>query len=59
VNKRLAARVTHSVGEPAPGTSPDRTFVTLELRLKQLWLLSATFGDRGASALDLMWRKHY
>ncbi len=59
VNKRLSARVTHSVGEPAPGTSPDRTFVTLELRLKQLWLLSATFGDRGASALDLMWRKHY
>jgi translocation and assembly module TamB len=59
VNKRLAARVTRAVGEPPPGTSPDRTFVTLELRLKQHWLLSAMFGDRGASALDLVWRKHY
>jgi translocation and assembly module TamB len=59
VNKRLSARVTYAVGEPPPGTSPDRTFVTLELRLQQHWLLSTMFGDRGASALDLVWRKHY
>jgi translocation and assembly module TamB len=59
VNKRLSARVTYAVGEPPPGTSPDRTFVTLELRLQQHWLLSAMVGDRGASALDLVWRKHY
>jgi translocation and assembly module TamB len=59
VNRRLSARVTYAVGEPPPGTSPDRTFLTLELRLKATWLLSAMVGDRGASALDLVWRKHY
>lgn len=59
VNKYLSARLTREVGEPPPGTSPDRTFVTLELRLKRYWVLSAMFGDRGASALDLVWRKHY
>lgn len=59
VNKFVSARLTRAVGEPPPGTSPDRTFVTLELRLKRYWVLSAMFGDRGASALDLVWRKHY
>jgi len=59
VNKFVSARLTRAVGEPPPGTSPDRTFVTLELRLKRFWVLSAMFGDRGASALDLIWRMHY
>jgi autotransporter translocation and assembly factor TamB len=59
VNKFVSARLTRAVGEPPPGTSPDRTFVTLELRLKRYWVLSAMFGDRGASALDLIWRRHY
>jgi translocation and assembly module TamB len=59
VNKFVSARLTRAVGEPPPGTSPDRTFLTLELRLKRYWVLSAMFGDRGASALDLIWRRHY
>ena len=59
VTKRLSARVTRAIGEPTPGMSPDRTFLTLELRLKRNWALSALLGDRGASALDLIWRKHY
>jgi translocation and assembly module TamB len=59
VTKRLSARVTRAIGEPTPGSSPDRTFLTLELRLKRNWALSALLGDRGASALDLIWRKHY
>jgi translocation and assembly module TamB len=59
LTRRLSARVTRAIGEPAPGASPDRTFLTLELRLKRHWALSALFGDRGASALDLVWRRHY
>jgi translocation and assembly module TamB len=59
VTRRLSARVTRAIGEPSPGASPDRTFLTLELRLKRGWALSALLGDRGASALDLVWRKHY
>ncbi|HEV8548485.1 MAG TPA: translocation/assembly module TamB domain-containing protein, partial [Polyangiaceae bacterium] len=59
ITPKLSARVTRAIGEPTPGTSPDRTFLTLELRLKRNWALSALLGDRGASALDLIWRKHY
>lgn len=59
VTPRVSARVTRAIGDPPPGASPDRTFLTLELRLKRSWALSALLGDRGASALDLVWRKHY
>jgi translocation and assembly module TamB len=59
ITRRLSARVTRAIGEPTPGASPDRTFLTLELRLQRRWALSALFGDRGASALDLIWRHHY
>lgn len=56
---RLTTRVTRAIGEPVPGESPDRTFLTLELRLKRSWALSAIIGDHGASTLDLIWRKRY
>jgi translocation and assembly module TamB len=54
-----AAKVTQALGQPAPGESPDRTFLTLDLRLASTWSLSTTVGDRGASALDLIWRHRY
>lgn len=59
ITARLSARVTRAIGEPTPGASPDRTFLTLELRLKRSWALSGLVGDRGASALDLIWRHRY
>ncbi|MES1189169.1 MAG: translocation/assembly module TamB domain-containing protein [Myxococcales bacterium] len=59
VSPRVSAKVTRAVGAPAAGESPDRTFLTLELRLRRAWALSAVFGDHGASALDLIWRRRY
>lgn len=59
VTPRLTTRVARALGEPPPGESPDRTFLTLELRLKRSWAISAVVGDRGASVLDLIWRKRY
>jgi len=59
VTPRLTTRVTRALGQPAPGQSPDRTFLTVELRLQRAWALSAVVGDRGASALDLIWRHRY
>jgi translocation and assembly module TamB len=59
VSSRVTAKVSRALGEPTAGESPDRSFLTLELRLKRLWALSAVFGDRGASALDLVWRRRY
>lgn len=56
---RVAAKVTQALGEPVPGQSPDRTFVTVDLRLANNWSLSTMVGDRGASAFDLIWRRRY
>lgn len=56
---RLTTRITRAIGEPAPGQSLDRTFLTLELRLKRAWSASAVVGDHGASRFDLIWRKRY
>ncbi len=59
VSRRVVAKVTRAIGAPAVGESPDRTFLTVELRLRRAWALSAIFGDHGASALDLIWRRRY
>jgi hypothetical protein len=59
VSPRVVAKVTRAIGEPAVGESPDRTFLTLELKLRRAWALSAVFGDHGGSALDLIWRHRY
>jgi translocation and assembly module TamB len=56
---RVTARVTQALGEPSPGQSPDRTFVTLELRIASAWALSTMIGDRGATAFDVIWRRRY
>ena len=56
---RVAAKVTQALGEPVPGQSPDRTFITVDLRLATSWSLSTTVGDHGATALDLIWRRRY
>jgi len=59
VSPRVSARVSRAIGAPAAGEALDRTFLTLELRLRRAWALSAVFGDRGGSALDLIWRRRY
>jgi hypothetical protein len=59
ISPRVTARVTQALGEPSPGQSPDRTFVTIELRVASAWALSTMVGDRGASAFDVIWRKRY
>ncbi|HEV8247031.1 MAG TPA: translocation/assembly module TamB domain-containing protein [Polyangiaceae bacterium] len=56
---RLSAHLTRALGEPAPGQAPDRTFGMLDLRLTGRWSLQTMVGDRGASALDLIWRYRY
>jgi translocation and assembly module TamB len=56
---RLTSRLTRAIGDPAPGESPDRTFITLELRLLRSWAISGVVGDHGGSALDLIWRNRY
>ncbi len=59
LSPRLSAHLTRALGEPAPGQAPDRTFAMLDLKLGGRWSLDTTVGDRGASALDLIWRYRY
>ncbi len=59
ITPRVTARMTRAIGEPAVGQSPDRTFLTFELRLLRAWSLSAVVGDHGGSGLDLLWRRRY
>ena len=59
VSPRVSARVTRALGDPGPGEPPDRTFATLDLRIAGRWSVATRVGDRGASALDLVWRLRY
>jgi autotransporter translocation and assembly factor TamB len=59
LSAKVSAQITRALGDPAPGTPPDLTFLTLNFRLKRNWSLSALVGDRGESGLDLVWRKRY
>lgn len=59
LSPRVVARLSYAVGEPSAGQSPDRTFLTVELRLRGNWGISTTVGDKGASAIDLIWRRRY
>lgn len=56
---RVTARLSRAVGEPTTGQSPDKTFLRVDFRIRRAWSLSTMVGDRGASALDLIWRKRY
>jgi autotransporter translocation and assembly factor TamB len=56
---RLTARLTRALGEPPPGQSPDRTFLTLELRLRQRWSISTIVGDRGGTGIEVLWRVRF
>ncbi len=55
----LSAEVGYNLQEPSPGKSPDRTLLSLEIRLIGGHSLSATVGDRGTSLLDWVWRYRY
>jgi translocation and assembly module TamB len=56
---RLSAELAYALNTPLPGQSPDRTFVTLDLRLFSNWSLTSTVGDQGSTLLDLLWRHRY
>lgn len=55
----VSAQVGYNLEEPSPGESPDRTVVSLEVRLRGGNSVSATLGDRGSSFFDWVWRYRY
>lgn len=55
----VSAQVGYNLEEPSPGESPDRTVVSLEVRLSGGNAVSATLGDRGSAYFDWVWRYRY
>jgi translocation and assembly module TamB len=56
---RVTAELGYSVGNPAPGQPPDRTFLTLETRVRRRWSVATTVGDRGSTLWEVLWRYLY
>jgi hypothetical protein len=56
---RLTAELAYRLEAPTPGRAPDRTYLTLDLRLFRNWSLSTTIGDAGSFVLELLWRYRY
>jgi translocation and assembly module TamB len=59
VTPRLSAELAYLVETPDPGQPPDRTQLSLDLRLFKNWSLSTTIGDAGTLIVDLLWRYRY
>jgi translocation and assembly module TamB len=59
VTPRLSAELAYLVETTASGQPPDRTQLTLDLRLFKNWSLSTTIGDAGSLLVDLLWRHRY
>ncbi|HEU4409531.1 MAG TPA: translocation/assembly module TamB domain-containing protein [Polyangiaceae bacterium] len=55
----LSLEVSHLIGTPPPGQSPDRNFVALEWRFRRRWALETMAGDRGRTAVDAFWTYSY
>ena len=58
LSAKVSAQLTRALGQ-TPGQPPDLTFLTLDFLIRRNWSLSTLIGDRGASGLDLVWRKRY
>ena len=56
---RATLQVGYIVGNPSPGTNPDKTLVTVDWRFKRNWSLDATFGNAGSSIMDMVWQYRY
>lgn len=58
LSPKVAAQITRALGQ-TPGQPPDMTFLTLNFLIFRNWSLSTLTGDKGASGVDLVWRKRY
>jgi translocation and assembly module TamB len=59
LSRRLSAEIGHYLGNPGLGQAPDRTFITLDFRIRRRWSLATTVGDQGGTSVDAVWRHLY
>jgi hypothetical protein len=55
----VSAQIGYNLEEPSPGQPPDRTVISLEVRLVGGNSVSATVGDEGSAFFDWLWRYRY
>lgn len=58
LSSKVSVQLTRALGQ-TPGQPPDLTFLTFNFLIYRNWSLSTLTGDRGASGVDLLWRKRY
>lgn len=59
LNRDLSAQIAYVLGQPPPGTNPDKYFFTVGWRISSKWTADATVGDRGSSIFELTWHHRY
>jgi translocation and assembly module TamB len=59
LHRDISAQVAYVVGQPPPGTNPDKYFFTLRWRISSKWTTDATVGNLGSSIFELTWHHRY
>ena len=59
LTKTIALELETVLGAIPFGDNPDTNYVTVDWRFQPRWSLATTFGDRGTSIVDLLWRYRY
>ncbi len=59
ITKSISASLGYKLGSPTLGSDPDRAQVSVDWRFFKNWSLDTTVGDRGSTAVDVVWRMHY
>jgi len=59
IAQALSLQLAVVLGQPLPGTNPDRTLVTIDWRFLSRWSLATTVGDAGTTVFDLLWQHRY
>jgi translocation and assembly module TamB len=57
--RTLSLQISHLLGVPGPGESPDRNFATLSWRFLAEWVLETRVGDHGGTSADIVWQHRY
>ena len=59
VAREFSLAISHVLGLPEPGESPDRNYAGIEWRFAHEWSLETTVGDQGSTSVDVLWQHSY
>jgi translocation and assembly module TamB len=59
ISQEIAVKVSHILGELAPGQAADKTFATVDWNFRPEWSLETTVGDKASTTVDMIWEHLY